>query len=350
MFPARHGSWCQAKTHPTRCPSCKRQVFYFSCSCGSRVFFEKLGEPWPKHFCDSPRGQKSTRQRKHKRRKPKVRKAIPEPREPRDPWDLLAHAFRTGTPITGTISKQLKNGFEVTIKRVPLMGFLPAGQIECYGNRETYIGKSFKMKVIRMHKGYNGIHLSRLAFLKDKRRNNLGNPKDENRAANVLRNLKVGQPVFGIVRNVTDFGVFVDLDGIDGLLHNSRITQKGVMRPSHFSVGKVIEVVVISIDTEAQKIGLGLRQNISNPWRDAEKKYIVGSIVQGKVVNIVDFGVFLSLEAGIEGLIHISELADRRIGSPAEIVSMGEELKVKIINVDIKNRRIGLSLKALLAN
>ena len=152
-----------------------------------------------------------------------------------------------------------------------------------------------------------------------------------------------------MVKKIIDFGAFINLDGVDGLIRKNDMARKRIHHLSEvISVEDEIEVQVIDIDKKTGKISLGLNQTSLDPWIDVEKKYMIGSTVQGKVINIVNFGVFLQLEEGVEGLIHISELADQRIETPTEIVSIGEELEVKVINVDPQARKIGLSLKALI--
>ncbi|MYA68604.1 S1 RNA-binding domain-containing protein, partial [Candidatus Poribacteria bacterium] len=253
-------------------------------------------------------------------------------------WFPIAKAYQNGTPVTGCVNKQVNGGLQVIIQPGSLSGFLPTSQIKLHvpQNLEQYVGKVFEMKVINVDRSRNDIILSRLVLLKKKK-------------ADLINTLKVGQRVIGVVKKITDFGAFVNLDGIDGLIRKNDMARKRIRHPSEIlSVGEEIEVQVIDIDRNTEKISLGLKQTALDPWMDVEKKYIIGSTVQGKVVNIVNFGVFLQLEEGVEGLIHISELADQQIETPTEIVSIGEELEVKVINVDPQARKIGLSLKTLI--
>jgi ribosomal protein S1 len=162
----------------------------------------------------------------------------------------------------------------------------------------------------------------------------------------------VGSKIIGRIRNLTSFGAFVEIEpGIDGLIHTSDLswTKRGAAANEALKEGSEIEVVVLQIDAAERRVSLGLKQTQPDPWEEVPEKYKVGSVVRGKVVNLTSFGAFTKLEEGIEGLIHISELADRRIEKPEEIVSVGDELDLKVINLSPKDRRIGLSLKALLA-
>ena len=372
MSGARHGWWCNTKTYRTNCPTCNRSVFYFSCDCGCRVFFNKLGQPWPIHSCHSspssdyaqkvpPKSpdRRGTVQKSAVYTRPVSDKLKPNSSEEITPktvvytgheydmpklhvekslWFPIAKAYQNGTPVTGRVNKHVKGGLQVIIQPGSLPGFLPASQIELHvaQNLEQYEGKVFEMQVINVDRSCNDIILSRRGFLEKKR-------------ADLIRTLKVGQRVMGVVKKITDFGAFVNLNGVDGLLHKTDMARKHIRHPSEvFSVGDEIEVRIIDIDKKTEQITLGLKQTVLDPWMDVEKKYLVGSTVQGKVINIVNFGVFLQLEEGVEGLIHISELADRHIENPTEIVSISEELEVKIINVDPQARKIGLSLKTLI--
>jgi ribosomal protein S1 len=162
----------------------------------------------------------------------------------------------------------------------------------------------------------------------------------------------VGSKIIGRIRNLTSFGAFVEIEpGIDGLIHTSDLswTKRGAAANEALKEGSEIEVVVLQIDAAERRVSLGLKQTQPDPWEEVPEKYKVGSVVRGKVVNLTSFGAFTKLEEGIEGLIHISELAERRIEKPEEIVSVGDELDLKVINLSPKDRRIGLSLKALLA-
>ena len=379
MSGAIHGWWCNTKTYPTHCPSCNHPVFYFSCDCGCRVFFNKLGQPWPIHSCHSAQPDSNVPKispkslerretiqkptvytgREHDKLKPHSTKNptpkiieytgrgydMPKPyiEESERNWGRIARAYQNGDSVTGSVSKRVKGGLQVIVEPGALLGFLPVSQVELHSvqNLEQYVGQVLKMKIINVDRSHNDIILSRRALLEVE----LAKKK-----ANLIRTLKVGKRMIGVVKKVTAFGAFVDLGGIDGLLHKANMARKHVRHPSELvTAGEEIEVRVVDINRKTEKISLGLKDTALDPWVNVEKRYLVGSTVQGKVINIVNFGVFLQLEKDIEGLIHISELANRRIENPTEIVSTGEELKVKIINVDPKARKIGLSLKALIA-
>ena len=358
MAGAIHGWWCNTKTYRTRCPTCNQSVFYFSCNCGCSVFFNKLGKPWPIHSCHSSPSNNYVQKVSPKSpdRQEIVQKSavytrpvpdklkphgseeitpktvvytgreydLPKPHVEESQWFPIAKAYQNGTPVTGRVNKQVNGGLQVMIQPGSLSGFLPTSQIELHvaQNLEQYVGKVFEMKVINVDRSRNDIILSRLVLLEKKK-------------ADLIKTLKVGQRVMGVVKKITDFGAFVNLDGVDGLLHKTDMARKRIRHPSEvLSTGETIEVQVIDIDRKGGKISLGLKQTTLDPWTNVQEKYPIGSTVRGKVINIVNFGVFLQLEDGVEGLIHISELADQRIENATEIVSIGEELEVKIINMD----------------
>lgn len=366
MSGAIHGWWCNTKTYPTYCPSCNRRVFYFSCNCGCSVFFNKLGKPWPIHRCHSspsdgyvqkvpPRafdlGETSQKTGAHTTSEHDQPKTVvytgrgydlPKHHVEESHWFRIAKAYQNGTSVKGCVNKQVKGGLQVLIQPELLSGFLPASQVELRfaQNLEQYVGQVFEMKIINVDRSRNDIVLSRRAWLE---------AKLEKKKSDLLRTLEVGQPVMGVVKKITDFGAFINLDGVDGLLHKTNMARKHIRHPSEvISVGDKIEVRVIDIDKENEKISLGLKQTTLDPWKNAEEKYPVGSTVQGTVINIVDYGAFVQLEEGVEGLIHISQLANRRIEMPTEIVTTGEALEVKVISINPGVRRIGLSLKALI--
>ena len=377
MFGATHGWWCNTKTYPTNCPSCNQSVFYFSCDCGCRVFFNKLGPPWPIHSCHSsqsnnhvrktspkPLGRGNTVQkplspteRRHDKsmshdRKPAAPKIVTytgreydrpklSSREGDKSWIHIAKAYQKNHPVTGRVERRVKGGLIVIITPGSLYGFLPASQVELHSvqSLQQYVGKVLKMKILNLDRGCNDIILSRRALLETEL---------EKKKIDRFKTLQIGQRVTGKVKGITNFGAFVDLDGVDGLIHKTAMAWKHILHPSEVvSIGEKVNVQIIDIDKENERISLGLKQATLDPWKNAEEKYPVGSTVQGTVINIVDYGAFVQLEEGVEGLIHISELANRRIEMPTEIVTTGEELEVKVISINPEVRRIGLSLKAL---
>lgn len=258
-------------------------------------------------------------------------------------WDEITKAYENGTPVEGQIKDKVKGGLQVSIGS--LRAFLPASQVELrpIQNLEQYIGEVFQMKVISMSKRRNNIVLSRRAWLETE----MAKKKEE-----ILKTLEVGQLITGVVKNIADFGAFVDLGGVDGLLHKTDMAWKRIHHPSEIvSIGDEIEVQVIAIGRESEKISLGLKQKTSDPWENVEEKYAIGSRVSGTVVNIVNYGVFVQLEEAVEGLIHVSEMAwTRRNVAPSRIVTKGDEIEAIVLEISKEEKRISLGIKQLQQN
>ena len=258
-------------------------------------------------------------------------------------WDEIATAYESGEPVQGRITERIKGGLRVSVGS--LRGFLPASQVELrpIQNLEQYVGQTLEMKVISLSKRRHNIVLSRRAWLEAE----LVQKRSE-----VLKTLEVGQLITGVVKNITAFGAFVDLGGVDGLLHKTDMAWKRIHHPSDVvSVGAEIEVQVIGISQENEKISLGLKQKTPDPWANIEEKYPVGSSVRGVVVNIVNYGAFLQLEEGVEGLIHVSEMAwTRRNVAPSRIVNKGDEIEAIVLEISREDKRISLGLKQLQQN
>ena len=258
-------------------------------------------------------------------------------------WDEIATAHESGTPVQGRITERIKGGLRVSVGS--LRGFLPASQVELrpIQNLEQYVGQTLDMKVISLSKRRHNIVLSRRAWLE---------AELVQKRAEVLNTLEVDQIITGVVKNITAFGAFVDLGGVDGLLHKTDMAWKRIHHPSDVvSVGEEIEVQVIGISQENEKISLGLKQKTPDPWANIEEKYPVGSTVRGIVVNIVNYGAFLQLEEGVEGLIHVSEMAwTRRNVAPSRIVNKGDEVEAIVLEISREDKRISLGLKQLQQN
>ena len=258
-------------------------------------------------------------------------------------WDEIATAYETGAPVKGHITERIKGGLRVSVGS--LRGFLPASQVDLRPTQhpEQYVGQTLDMKVISLSKRRHNIVLSRRAWLEAE----LVQKRSE-----ILSTLEVGQRVTGVVKNITAFGAFVDLGGVDGLLHRTDMAWKRIHHPSDVvSVGEEIEVQVIGINPENEKISLGLKQKSPDPWADIEAKYPVGETVRGTVVNIVNYGAFLQLEEGVEGLIHVSEMAwTRRNVAPSRIVNKGDEIEAVVLEISKSDKRISLGLKQLRQN
>ena len=258
-------------------------------------------------------------------------------------WDEIAAAHESGAPVQGRITERIKGGLRVSVGS--LRGFLPASQVELrpIQNLEQYVGQTLEMKVISLSKRRHNIVLSRRAWLE---------AELVQKRAEVLNTLEVGQLITGVVKNITAFGAFVDLGGVDGLLHKTDMAWKRIHHPSDVvSVGEEVEVQVIGISQENEKISLGLKQKTPDPWANIEEKYPVGSSVRGVVVNIVNYGAFLQLEEGVEGLIHVSEMAwTRRNVAPSRIVNKGDEIEAIVLEISREDKRISLGLKQLQQN
>lgn len=255
-------------------------------------------------------------------------------------WDLLESAFEKGTLIEGTVCGKTKGGLNVDISNVK--AFLPGSQIDIRAVKETdsLIGKTMKFKVLKLNNKRSNIIVSRRAALEEER---------QKKKLVTLTKLKEGSRLEGIVKNITDYGVFVDLGGIDGLLHISDISWGRITHPSEFfAVGDVAEVIVLRYDEEQERVTLGYKQKKPDPWLSVDEKYPVNGKVKGKVVSIADYGAFVELEEGIEGLVHVSEMDwSSRPKHPSKYLSIGETVDALVLKVDKEERRISLSIKQL---
>jgi small subunit ribosomal protein S1 len=204
-------------------------------------------------------------------------------------------------------------------------------------NLDAFLGQRLECKVIELNRSRNNVVLSRRAVLEEER-------KEERQR--ILNTLKEGDVVRGTVSNLVDFGAFVDLDGIDGLIHISELSWNHVDRPGEVvEVGEEVEVKVLEVDRERERISLGLKQTRKDPWQEIVESVSVGETIHGRVTKLVSFGVFVEVAEGVEGLIHISELADHHVETPDEIVRSGDEVDARIIDVDARRRRLSLSLR-----
>ena len=258
-------------------------------------------------------------------------------------WDGLNRAYETGTPIKGKVLASIKGGLSVDIGGVA--AFLPGSQVDIkpVHNLGHLVGQSLDMKIIKMNSGRGNIVLSRRAILEQQQ-----NQKKEA----TLSTLSEGQIVSGVVKNITDYGAFVDLGGIDGLMHITDISWGRINHPSEaFKVGDKIDVVVLKYDREKQKVSLGLKQKTQDPWLFAAEKYPVGSKVRGKIVSLTDYGAFVELESGVEGLVHVSEMSwTQKIKHPSKIVAVGDTIDVQVLSVDPSGKRISLGMKQISQN
>ncbi len=259
-------------------------------------------------------------------------------------WDDISAACERDELIEGVISQRVKGGLSVTI-RGGVKAFLPGSQVDLrpVRNLDAFIGKNYKFKVIKFNKKRGNIVLSRRVLLEKERAELKGQ---------TLERLKEGQLVEGIVKNLTEYGAFIDLGGIDGLLHITDMSWGRVNHPSElFQVGDHVRVKVLKFNAETERVSLGLKQISEDPWTRASEKYVPGTVVRGKVVSLKDYGAFIELEEGIEGLVHISEMSwTRRVKHPSKMVAVGDTVEAVVLDVDTANNRISLGMKQLEAN
>ena len=257
-------------------------------------------------------------------------------------WDKIASSFKENDLIDGVIKRKVKGGF--IIDAMGIDGFLPASlsALKGVGDREI-MGKSFKFKIVKIHNLRKSLIVSRKDALHQEK---------EIAREKLWQNLKVGEVYPGTVKNITDFGAFIDLGGVDGLLHITDMSWSRISHPSEIvAVWDKIEVMILSKDDVSKKVSLGLKQRTADPWSDLENRFPVGTRLKGKIVNILPYGVFVELDKGIEGLVHISEISwQRRNIVTQEMFSIGETLEVQILNIDRENRRISLSIRQLESN
>ena len=254
-------------------------------------------------------------------------------------WQKLEELQKTGGTLKAKVMQTVKGGLLVD---VGVRGFIPASHVSrtFEDNLEKYVGQVLELKIIELDRSKNNVVFSHKEVLEDK----FQRAKEE-----AFNNLREGSIVNGVVRRLTDFGAFVDIgSGVEGLLHVSEMAYSRVNHPSDvLSEGDEIKVMVLGVDKENERISLGLKQTLPDPWDSITEKYAVGDVVTGTVTRVVDFGAFVKLEDGVEGLVHISQLAHRHVARAEEVVHPGDEVRVKVISVDPNARRIGLSIKEL---
>jgi len=257
-------------------------------------------------------------------------------------WEEIKKAYDEERTVEGVIINRVKGGFSVDIG---VQAFLPGSQADLRPIRklDEMVGKTFTFKILKYNRKRSNIVLSRRAILEEER--------SASRAA-TLASIHDGKVVEGIIKNITEYGVFVDLGGVDGLLHITDISWGRVKHPSElFSVGDEITVKVLNLDLEKERVSLGKKQLTEDPWLTASEKYPVGSRIIGRVVSLTDYGAFVELEEGIEGLIHVSEMSwTRKIRHPSKVVSVGEEVEAVVLDIRPENRRISLGMKQVVPN
>jgi small subunit ribosomal protein S1 len=257
-------------------------------------------------------------------------------------WDEISAAVKGDEIIKGTIVGRVKGGLQVDIG---VKAFLPGSQVDIrpVRNLDQYLAKEFEFKVIKFNQKRGNIVLSRRVLLEKQR---------EEQKKETLKNLKEGAIMKGQVKNLTDYGAFIDLGGIDGLLHITDMSWGRVGHPSEmFNVGDEVKVVVLKFDPTAERVSLGLKQIQEDPWHRADEKYPVGTRVKGKVVSLTDYGAFIELEQGVEGLVHVSEMTwNKRVKHPSKLLEVQQEVEAVVLDIDPKAKRIALGMKQIEQN
>ncbi|MBF0210122.1 MAG: 30S ribosomal protein S1 [Desulfamplus sp.] len=257
-------------------------------------------------------------------------------------WDSIKEIYESDGTIEGVITSRVKGGFSVDIG---LPAFLPGSQADLrpIRNMDEMVGQTYTFKILKYNRKRSNIVLSRRIILENQR---------EQARTETLDSIEAEKVMIGVVKNITEYGVFVDLGGVDGLLHITDISWGRVKHPSElFSVGDKIKVKILSFDFEKERVSLGMKQLTPDPWTTAQAKYPVGSKVKGKVVSLTDYGAFVELEEGVEGLIHVSEMSwTRKVRHPSKMVSVGEEVEAVVLDLKPENRRISLGIKQTMEN
>jgi small subunit ribosomal protein S1 len=251
-------------------------------------------------------------------------------------WRTIERAAESGEAVTGTVIEVVKGGLIVDLG---VRGFLPASLVDIrrVQNLDEFLGEKIECRVIELNRSRNNVVLSRRAVLEEERKE---------QRQEILDRLQPGMIVEGAISNIVDFGAFVDLNGIDGLIHISELSWSHVNHPSEIlNIGDVVPVKVLDIDRDRQRISLGLKQTQEDPWQRVVNTYRVGDELEGTVTKVVAFGAFVEILDGVEGLVHISELAHHHVENPREVVDPGQEVKVKILEIDAERRRLSLSVK-----
>jgi small subunit ribosomal protein S1 len=251
-------------------------------------------------------------------------------------WGRIEEVMQSGGTIKGPVIEVVKGGL---ILDIGLRGFLPASLVDLRRVRDLhpFVGTELEAKIIELDRNRNNVVLSRRAFLEES--------QSEGRKK-FLESLQKGERRKGTVSSIVNFGAFVDLGGVDGLVHVSELSWKHVDHPSEVvQVGQEVEVEVLDVDLERERVSLSLKATQEDPWKEFERKYSAGEIIDGQVTKLVPFGAFVRVAAGIEGLVHISEISEQHIETPESVLSVGDEVRVKVIEVDVPRRRISLSMR-----
>ena len=254
-------------------------------------------------------------------------------------WQRLDKALEEGTPVEGSVISEVKGGFMVDIG---VSAFLPISQVDVkpVKNPASFIGRHLKYKVIKVNQKKANVIVSRRMLMEEEK---------ERKRKEFWKNVKDGQVVYGFVKSITDYGAFIDLGGADGFLYVNDITWGRITHPKeHLKLGDEVKVKVMSVDHEKHKVSVSIKDLKGDPWAHIEERYPVGSRVKGKAVGVVEYGVFVELEPGLEGLLHVSEMSwDKKLRNPAKLVSKGDIIELQILDIDTEKKRISLGLKQL---
>jgi small subunit ribosomal protein S1 len=257
-------------------------------------------------------------------------------------WDKILSICNEGGTITGKVKAIVKGGLLVNIG---VEAFLPASQVDIVPprNLQAYVGNAYEFKVVKINQERQNIVLSRRELIEQER---------NERRAKLLSEMMPGDIRKGTVKNITDFGAFIDLNGLDGLLHITDMSWGRIGHPSEMlKAGEEIDVVVLDINREKERVSLGLKQKLANPWDDIETKYPVGTKVKGRVVNLVPYGAFVELEPGVEGLVHVTELSwTKRVAKPSDVLKQGEEVEAIVLGINREEQKISLGIRQLDTN
>ena len=258
--------------------------------------------------------------------------------EQQEHWNQVLDTYKEGSIVNGDVRSRVKGGFIVDVGGVE--SFLPGSQVDVtpVHDPDALVGKTLEFKIIKINDDRRNIVLSRRELMEDRRRD---------RKRELLTEIKVGQVRKGSVKNITDFGVFVDLDGMDGLLHITDMSWGRINHPTELvKVGDELEVVILDVNLEKERVSLGLKQRSNNPWENIQAKYPVGSRLRGKVVNLVPYGAFVEIEQGVEGLVHVSEISwTKRIARASDVLTVGQEVDVVVLNVNREEQKIALGIR-----
>jgi small subunit ribosomal protein S1 len=258
-------------------------------------------------------------------------------------WEQIEAAYKSGNTITGRVTDRIKGGLRVDIGGI--QAFLPGSQVDIrpVRNLESFKNKDIEVRVLKVNRKRSNIVLSRKVVLEE---------RNAERKGDTLKALEEGIIVDGVVKNITEYGAFIDLGGLDGLLHITDMSWGRIQNPNElFKVGETIQVKVLKFDQDKERVSLGYKQLLPDPWSTIGERYQIGARVRGKVVSIADYGAFIELEPGVEGLVHVSEMSwSKRVKHPSKLVSVGQEIEAQVLEIDSNNRRISLGIKQIEAN